>query len=98
MSAPMPRLLVVFVLIAFPVALMVLARCAVSSDPVDFEFKDEKFAFETPPSPLPTIDPNLPLASLLPKAPAENQKPVYLGDDLACVPELMLEAAPTQAL
>src|SRR5262245_22407925 len=45
------------------------------------------------PVPLPVIEPTAPVASLLPTPPRENTSPVYLGDDLSCVPELMIEAA-----
>src|SRR5262245_5665021 len=44
--------------------------------------------------PLPVIDPNTPLTSLLPESPAVSKAPVYLGDDLSAVPELTLEATP----
>jgi hypothetical protein len=44
--------------------------------------------------PLPRIDPELPAAGLLPPPPPASKAPVYLGDDLPFVPELMLEAAP----
>jgi hypothetical protein len=48
----------------------------------------------SPPVPLPDIDPSAPLADLLPAPPKGNKAPVYLGEDLAGVPELMLEAPP----
>jgi len=35
----------------------------------------------------------MPVAELLPTSPQPSRAPVYLGDDLSCVPELMLEAA-----
>ena len=41
----------------------------------------------------PEIDLTKPLASLLPPAPKVRQDSVYLGEDLSCVPELMLESA-----
>jgi hypothetical protein len=44
--------------------------------------------------PLPHINLTTPVAALLPTAPEASKAPVYVGDDLACVPELMLEAAP----
>jgi hypothetical protein len=43
---------------------------------------------------LPQIDPGVPAAALLPAPPEVSKAPVYLGDDLSCVPELALEAAP----
>jgi hypothetical protein len=46
---------------------------------------------------LPRIDPTTPAAALLPAPPEVSKAPVYLGDDLACVPELALEAAPKSA-
>jgi hypothetical protein len=46
------------------------------------------------PPALPRIDPTMPAAALLPTPPEVSKAPVYLGDDLSCVPELMLEAAP----
>jgi hypothetical protein len=46
-----------------------------------------------PPPPLPRIDPDAPAAALLPAAPKAGKAPVYLGEDLACVPELALEDA-----
>src|SRR5262245_48987858 len=49
---------------------------------------------ETSALPLPGIDPTSPVAGLLPTPPQTNNTPVYLGDDLSCVPELLLEAAP----
>jgi hypothetical protein len=48
--------------------------------------------------PLPTSDPSAPLASLLLPPPKANKAPVYVGDDLACVPELALEALPAEEL
>jgi hypothetical protein len=50
------------------------------------------------PPPLPKFDPRMPLDRLLPPPPKTTNTPVYLGDDLASVPELMLEAAPAEAL
>lgn len=44
--------------------------------------------------PLPRIASTSPAAELLPAPPPANRAPIYLGDDLSCVPELMLEAAP----
>jgi hypothetical protein len=44
--------------------------------------------------PLPRIDPTRSVADLLPTPPPSSKAPVYLGDDLSFVPELMLEAAP----
>jgi hypothetical protein len=49
---------------------------------------------ESPPVPLPRIAPDTPVADLLPPPPVVNRAPVYLGDDLARVPEVALEAAP----
>jgi hypothetical protein len=49
-------------------------------------------------SPLPKIDSGTPLAALLPPPPTVRKVPVYLGDDLARVPELKLEAAPVEEL
>src|SRR5262245_35641390 len=46
------------------------------------------------PPPLPVIDPSTPIAGLLPEPPETDLAPVYVGDDLTCVPEVMLEAAP----
>lgn len=43
---------------------------------------------------LPHIDATAPDSGLLPTPPQTGQSPVYLGDDLSRVPELMLEAAP----
>jgi hypothetical protein len=45
------------------------------------------------PTPLPRIDPSITAAGLLPAPPPSSKPPVYLGDDLLCVPELMLEDA-----
>src|SRR5438552_703658 len=60
-----------------------------------FEDFTEKKVFEDVVSlPLPQIDPTTPVADLLPSPPKTNKAPVYLGDDLSCVPELMLEATP----
>jgi hypothetical protein len=53
---------------------------------------------EAPSPSLPKIEPNAPLASLLPTPPKSNKAPVYVGDDLACVPELALEAVPAEEL
>jgi hypothetical protein len=47
----------------------------------------------TAPPRLPRITPTATVAEMLPLAPAVSQAPVYLGDDLAAVPEVMLEAA-----
>jgi hypothetical protein len=47
-----------------------------------------------PPEPLPQIDETQPPANLLPAAPKTDSAPVYLGEDLLSVPELMLEVAP----
>src|SRR5262249_48151140 len=44
--------------------------------------------------PLPRIAPDTPVADLLPTPPGVNRAPVYLGEALACVPELTLEAPP----
>lgn len=44
--------------------------------------------------PLPRISPTRPVAELLPTPPQANRARIYLGDDLACVPEVMLEDAP----
>jgi hypothetical protein len=44
--------------------------------------------------PLPRIDPTRSVLGLLPTPPQASKAPVYLGDDLSCVPELALEAAP----
>jgi hypothetical protein len=50
---------------------------------------------ESPPAiPLPRIDSTRAVAELLPTPPQASKAAVYLGDDLSCVPELMLEAAP----
>jgi len=48
-------------------------------------------------TPLPKVDPATPLTKLLPTAPKTTKAPVYLGDDLTRVPEVMFEAAPTKA-
>jgi len=45
-----------------------------------------------PSVPLPDIDPATPAARLLPTPPQTSKAPVYLGEDLSGVPELMLEA------
>ena len=58
-----------------------------------FEFARDPEAFDPTPTALPRIDPAMPVAGLLPAPPATRVAPVYLGDDLGCVPELMLEAA-----
>src|SRR5437899_9959939 len=53
-----------------------------------FEDVTEKKVFEDVVSlPLPQIDPTTPVADLLPTPPKARQTDVYLGDDLACVPE-----------
>jgi len=44
--------------------------------------------------PLPTIDSRTPLADLLPTPPTVSKAPVYIGDDLASVPEVKFEAPP----
>jgi hypothetical protein len=47
---------------------------------------------------LPAIDPRTSLSNLLPAPPQVNKAPVYLGDDLARVPELKLEDVPGEEL
>jgi hypothetical protein len=69
---------------------LLLARCAVTVVPSGPPVAAAAAEFVQ----LPAIDPQTPLADLLPAAPAANAAPVYLGDDLAGVPELALEAAP----
>jgi hypothetical protein len=72
--------------------LLLIALCATSvSPPGGF---GEGVRAVSPP--LPSIDPDTPLADLLPRPPQGNQAPLYVGDDLASVPELMLEAAPAE--
>src|SRR5262245_9671105 len=46
------------------------------------------------PATLPRVEPGTPAAGLLPAAPKAERAPVYVGDDLACVPELALEDTP----
>src|SRR5690349_8758028 len=60
----------------------------------DREEKDARRERDRDPPSLPEIDPSTPAAGLLPEPPEAGAAPVYLGDDLACVPEVMLEAAP----
>src|SRR5262249_6138196 len=51
-----------------------------------------------PDGPLPSIDPSAVKANLAPLLPKDERAPVYLGDDLAGVPELSIEAAPGKHL
>jgi hypothetical protein len=44
--------------------------------------------------PLPPVDATQPASTLLPIPPKTDSAPLYLGDDLSHVPELMLESAP----
>jgi hypothetical protein len=57
--------------------------------------RDPRVKGDGPSAPsLPAIDPSTPAAGLLPAPPKADTARVYVGDDLACVPELMLEDAP----
>jgi hypothetical protein len=102
-------LLLLAVLASYPASLLVafLATSFATPDvPPVTEIPEEEVVseFPDPPPPpagpahqgppLPKIDPGTPLAGLLPTPPKLNQAPVYLGGDLAGVPELKLEAAP----
>jgi hypothetical protein len=85
-----PIVLLVLTLLAGPGALLFLA--------LSFEPGAPRAAFETAAAsehpPLPAIEPGTPVADLLPEPPKAEPAPLYLGDDLAAVPELALEAAP----
>lgn len=74
----------IFLVVLFLVAVTV-SSWQTSSGPPDGK--------TTAPVTLPVIDPAGPVANLLPAAPQVNRDPVYLGEDLALVPEVMLEAA-----
>src|SRR5690242_1992097 len=75
------------VLLFFLACLVVLSNWSSVDD--DFSGREA-----SPPLLLPNIDPDTPLADLLPTPPEASKAPLYLGDDLALVPELKLEATP----
>jgi hypothetical protein len=91
----LPYLLWVWALLAFSAGPFD-AELEGSARPPDEELEREAVTPTAPPQP--RIDPGTPLAVLLPRPPAVNRAPVYLGDDLAELPERMLEATPREQL
>ncbi|MFO0845713.1 MAG: HEAT repeat domain-containing protein [Gemmataceae bacterium] len=85
-----PVLVAVLVLLAGPLLILWLAVRSVppSSSPVPVAIGG---GFLGAPLAVATIDPQDPLAGLVPDPVRGNAAPVYLGDDLAGVPELVLE-------
>jgi hypothetical protein len=81
------------VLLVLPLVLLVLFS---SSQPFDDNLEIKGFDEARSAKPLPIIDPDTPVAKLLPIAPREKRSPVYLGGNLQAVPELMLEAVPSR--
>jgi hypothetical protein len=85
------RVLVALAILVWPATVLLLTLGAAFTAPT---FDGVEDVGATAPPALPKIDPGAPLASLLPAPPKAEHAPVYLGDDLAGVPELGLEAAP----
>jgi hypothetical protein len=92
-SSSCRRLFLCGALVGFsPMMLLLFVGCCVYMASSDHDRTDE--VTDPAPSSLPKIDPGAPVAELLPTPPKWSKAPVYLGEDLAGVPEVILEDTP----